>query len=199
MEHLFFVLSAFEISDNVSFMLSIFGSIVALVSLYYSRFKIGRLKALPLKMYVAQPLNSKDIRLVKLVLPVTFINNGAVTRAVNDMRIRVVVPGENDLVLDWIYEYKEVSLLQDIGIGNFPAQPTIKPYESVNRIYGFQSDNKGGSSVAAMEKHEEAQKHLAYLEYYSEKRKWRVLNQFCLIYNGRRKWEMDYDNINCSV
>ena len=199
MEDFVFVLSAFEVSDNISFLLSIFGSVVALISLYYSRFKLGRLKALPIKVYAAQPLNSGDHRLVKLVFPVTFINNGAVTRAVNDMRVRIAVPGEKDLILDWRYEYKEVSLLQDIGIGHFPAQPTIKPYESINRIYGFQSDDEGGPAVAAMEKHEDAQKHAAFLEYYDHKNRWQVLNQFCVIYNGRRKWEMDYDRINCVV
>ena len=195
MEDLFFMLSI-EISDNISFLLSIFGSTIAIISLYYSRLKIGRLRGLPIKLYIAEPMNLQGGRAVKLVMPITFSNNGAVTRAVNDLRVRVVVPGEKDLLLDWIYEYKELSITESTGVGHFPAQPTIKSYESINRIYGFQSDADGCAAVDAMEKHEDAQKYSAYLEYYNRKRKWCVLHKFTFAYNGRHTRELDYANIN---
>lgn len=196
MENLFFLLSFTDSIDQISFAFSIFGFVVALISLYYSRFKLGNLKALPLKLYAAQPLNFSSGRAVRVVSPVTIVNTGASIRAINDLRMRIIVPGQKDLILDWVYEYKELSLTQDIGVGILPAQPTIKSYESMNKIFGFQSNEDATDAIVEIEKHEKAEKYKGFIEYYNDTLKWKILSTFYFEYNGYRKWEMNYKNIN---
>lgn len=188
--------SAFMNMDIVSLVLSVFGSTTALVSLYFSCFKVGQLFVLPLRIYILQPLNAQDKRLVQLVTSLTFLNDGAVTRAINDLRIRVQVSGKKDLILDWMHEYNEISLIKDVGAGNFPIQPTLKAYESMNKIYGFQSTVEGSEAVDVMEKEEEAKSYPAFVEYRTEYGTFEVLRKFNFVYNGRRRWELNYNTIN---
>ena len=184
--------------EYISFMISIFGTVTAAISMYFSRFRVGKLRVLPPRLLILQPRNfvgANGGRGFHVVTSLTFQNDGAVNRAIHDLRIRVQAFGK-ELILDWRDEYDTISLAGDIGTGNFPSQPTLGPDSSITRNYGFLSKLEDSDTVKRIDEPEEEQAYNAFLECRMGNGRWKSLHNFRIHYHGRRKWEMDPAKIN---
>ena len=183
--------------DIISFILSIFGSAVALLSMYFSKFKVGKLLLLPVRIYRLQGFTSGGSRYLSLTTSLTFVNTGTIFRAINDLRIRIDTPEKKNLILHWLEERDHISSVEERDEKrNFPAQPTLQAYESVNKVYTFQSHPEDTELVKSLETSDEEERFSAHIELRTTKGQWKNLRDFNIHYFGRRKIEIDFEKIN---
>lgn len=190
--------------DNIAIGLSIFSTIVALVSAYLSQFKKGKILIPPIRAYRIEPLNFNDegesYRAFRLYLTLTFMNTGALPKALSDLRIRVRVPEEKkDVICDWENECPSLSArFEDM---EFAVQPTLGAYESKSCIYTFISKYKVDTGKAVMKIEELGDKDenhgfTALLELRTKSNQWEILQKFTVHHSGRHRQERDFDKIN---
>lgn len=186
--------------ENIAILLSIFSTIVALVSAYLAQFKRGKIAALPIRAYKAVPLNfhvdGNSRRKISLYLGLTFMNTGAVVHAINDLRVRVVFEGK-DLIFDWTCEHPDINSDQ----GSMATQPTLGPYGSISCVYSFVTKSEADSAtiVEAIEKAGESnaeKAHKAYLEVRKDNNRWKPIRIFGFQYTGRIMLQTEFDTIN---
>ncbi len=184
--------------ENLSLILSIVATVLGLVSMYFSKFKVGKLLALPVRLYRLVGWSSGDDRILQITLPMTFVNTGTIFRAIHDLRIRIAVPDKKEnLLLEWLEERDHLSSINEREEKRtFPVALTLQAYESKNRVYTFQSRTSSTELVRAMETKEEESAFPCFLEYRNIGEGWKNLLKFKVHYCGRQKIEMDFDKIN---
>ena len=189
--------------EQIAIVLSIFSTIVALISAYISQFKKGKIMVLPIRAYKLSPGNfsvdSQSYRKVELTLPLGFMNSGAVSHAVSDLRVRVTMDNNQELILGWLWEYPTLESAWEQK--QFPAQPTLGPYASINRVYSFCNETiaEQGKLVMAMEAacgNDPKQIYPAVLEMRTCNHHWRPLRRFGIHHPGRNRFEEDFSRIN---
>ncbi|MEO1339285.1 MAG: hypothetical protein AAFV29_26835, partial [Myxococcota bacterium] len=89
--------------EVVAIVLSIVSTIVTFVDTYLNQFRRGRVLVPPLRAYRLEPLNfhadGESYRAVRMTAGLTFVNTGALSRVVDNLRIRLAVPGApHDLI-----------------------------------------------------------------------------------------------------
>ena len=184
--------------EKISLILSVLATALGLVSMYFSKFKVGKLLVLPVRVYRLIGWSSGDNRLMQVTLPLTFVNTGTIFRAIHDLRIRVAVPEKKEnLILEWMEERDHLSSLNEKEEKRtFPVAPALHSYESQNRVYTFQSRAHYTELVKSMETKEEESAFPCFLEYRNIGENWKQLLKFQIHYCGRQKIEMDFDKIN---
>ena len=187
-----------DIYDVISIVFSLGGGAVALLSLYFSFLKQGLLTVLPVRMYKVDPWTSNGDRTLKLTIPLTFLNTGAGQKTVPDLRVRVKTPSGN-MLLAWVEELDGLPVFQrqtDEASRRYPFQPTLKAYESLSRVYGFQSASASSTTVQALDDVEGGNALPAFVEIRTGPRHWRTLRRFTLHYAGSIAIEDDFERIN---
>ncbi|NUM34446.1 MAG: hypothetical protein HUU50_07870 [Candidatus Brocadiae bacterium] len=184
--------------ENISLILSVLATALGLVSMYFSKFKVGKLLVLPVRLYRLIGWTSGDNRIMQLTLPLTFVNTGTSFRSIHDLRIRVALPEKKEsLILEWLEERDHLSSMNEREEKRtFPVAPVLNAYESKNRIYTFQSRSHATELVKSMETTEEERAFPCFLEYRNIGENWKQLLKFQIHYCGRQKTEMDFDKIN---
>lgn len=186
--------------NEIAILLSIFSTIVALISAYIAQFKKGKVKLLPIRAYRVEPLNfhvdGESYRAVRLILNLTMMNTGALSHAINDLRVRLNMDGK-ELILGWEEEYENLDAQQGI----FASQPTLGPYESINKVYSFTNKREAevGKMVSTMEEVCEKDKNKFYPAFIEMRKcgnKWATLYKMALSHSGRRNYEIDFEKIN---
>lgn len=183
--------------EVISLVFSLFGSALAAIAMYFSRFRRGRIRVLPVRLLMLQPTNS-PARGIVLTMPMTFANDGAVTRAINDLRVRMHV-GEREVVFEWLEEVEGINRYAGSSEEKafVPAQPTLSGYESLSRTYRFRTRAEDAPVISGeVDTPEQPQPYPAVLEFYSDDGHWRPLREFTIPYNGASRWEMDFEQIN---
>ena len=184
-----------EMIEFVSLLLSLGGGAIAVISLYQSSLKRGQLMVLPLRMYRLEPLHFGGVRCLKLTAPMTFINTGAGHKSVADLRIRVPL-GNDELIFGWREERDELAIYNQEGpdVVRYPNQPTVFPYDSVSRIYGFTTTPEQADILEAFGSAEADR--TATLEARMDSKGWVPIGSFTLHYRGRTDVVDDYETIN---
>lgn len=95
--------------ENAALLLSVFSTIIALISAYITQFKKGKVVLLPVRAYTLEPGNfyfeNESYRSVQMLINLTFMNTGAVTHAISDLRMRIPIPEKREeLILTWFAE-----------------------------------------------------------------------------------------------
>ncbi len=191
--------------DKFAVILSIFSTVVALVSAYIAQFKKGKIVVSPIRAYRVEPLNyqidNENYRAVRLFLMITFTNTGAQNKAINDLRVRVSVDDQRqDLVLDW--EYECPSLHSPTEECRLASQPALAPYASSCCNYTFVSSMETaepGKLVLAIEEAcdlSEAKVYGATLEARDRNNRWQPLAQFSFHHCGENNIEHNFSRIN---
>ena len=144
--------------EIIAIVLAVLSTIVTFVDTYLNQFRRGRVSVPPLRAYRLEPLNfhrdGDSYRAVRLTTALTFVNTGALSRVVDNLRIRTRVPGEpHDLVFDWENECSAIE--QSSHEGRFATQPTLGPYESISKIYAFGTKTQPeiGKQVSRLEQY----------------------------------------------
>jgi len=189
--------------EVVAIVLSIVSTIVTFVDTYLNQFRRGRVSVPPLRAYRLEPLNfhadGESYRAVRMTAGLTFVNTGALSRVVDNLRIRLAVPGApHDLILNWRDECDAIEHTQSTP--RFATQPTLGPYESISKIYAFSSPTEPtyGKIVSQLETYGEENPQLtipAKVEMLSEGT-WVSVRDFQFAYSGRHMLETDFDRIN---
>ena len=187
-----------------SLFISIFSTIVALISAYISQFKKGRIIVPKVRAYKLDPLNfsveSESYRAVRCYIMLTFMNTGASSQAITDLRMRIPMPEKNDtLILQWENEYP--SLNADYKEAQFASQATLAPYGSINRVYSFKSKTEAasGKMVMAMEEicGQDANKsYSSFIEARDAGDRWYTLRKIAFRHAGRMMLEDNFEKIN---
>ncbi|MEM7676980.1 MAG: hypothetical protein AAF449_13330, partial [Myxococcota bacterium] len=126
--------------EVVAIILAIVSTIVTFVDTYLNQFRRGRVTVPPLRAYRLEPLNfhneGESYRAVRLTAALTFVNTGALSKVVDNLRIRVAVPdAPHELTLSWSDECESIESAHNER--RFATQPTLGPYESISKIYSF--------------------------------------------------------------
>lgn len=187
---------------EASLALSIISTVIAMISAYIAQYKKGKLLVPKIRAYRLEPLNfhvgDESYRAVRCYLMSTFINTGARTQALSDLRIRVKGVDKQDLILDWENEFP--SLTSRFADGQFANQATLGPYSSINRVYSFVNPYvaEQGKLVMAMEEQckDEKKMYTAYLEIRNENDQWQVLRKFAFRHAGCQWMETSFEKIN---
>lgn len=186
--------------DFIALMFSAVSVIIALISLYFSKFSSGKIILPSLRAYRAEPFNfhqeSDSYRGFRIYLPLSFINTGARQHTINDMRL-VINLSNDKLILSW--ENELMALHHEAREGEFATQPTLKGYESIARIYSFVTPYtpEGGKLVSEMEEHRETDPtYKATLELRNANQQWETLCDFNLKYVGINRFETNFELIN---
>jgi len=191
--------------DKFAVILSIFSTVVALVSAYIAQFKKGKVVVSPIRAYRVEPLNyqidNENYRAVRLYLMITFMNTGAQNKAINDLRVRVFVDDQRqDLILDWEFECPSLhSPIEECGLA---SQPTLMPYASACCNYTFVSSMETveeGKLVSAIETACEDSKTKVYhatLEARDPSNRWQPLAEFAFHHCGINNLEHNFSKIN---
>lgn len=186
--------------ENLAILLSIFSTIVAVISAYLSQFKRGKVVLLPVRAYRLEPGNfhaeNESYRTVEMIVNLTFMNTGAITHAINDLRVRIPMD-QGELILSWNGEYPSLSSTEY----RYPSQPTLGPYGSLNQVYSFCNKTvpAQGKLVMAMEEicEKDANKtYTALIEMRKCRHHWSSLCKISFRHSGRRHFEDDFDKIN---
>jgi len=191
--------------DKFAVILSIFSTVVALVSAYVAQFKKGKIVVSPIRAYRVEPLNylidNENYRAVRLYLMITFMNTGAQNKAINDLRVRVAVDDQQqDLILDW--EYECPSLHSSTEECRLASQPALAPYASSCCNYTFVSGMEtaeSGKLVSAIEETcdlRETKVYCATLEARDRSNRWLPLAQFSFHHRGVNNIEYNFAKIN---
>ncbi len=191
--------------DKFAVLLSIFSTIVALVSAYIAQFKKGKVVVSPIRAYRVEPLNyqidNENYRAVRLYLMITFMNTGAQNKAINDLRVRISVDDQReDLLLDW--EFECPSLHSSVEESCLASQPALGPYASACYNYTFVSGMENpdsGRLVSAIEEaceRSDSQAYLATLEARNSRNRWQPLTEFAFRHNGTYNVEHNFAKIN---
>ncbi len=191
--------------EKFAVILSIFSTVVALVSAYLAQFKRGKIVVSPIRAYRVEPLNyqinDENYRSVRLYLMITFMNTGAQNKALNDLRVRISIDNQQqDLVLDW--EYECPSLHSSTEECHLASQPTLGPYASTCCNYTFVSPmetEETGKIVSAIEEaceKDETKVYRATLEARDPNNRWQPLANFAFRHNGTYNLEHNFSKIN---
>ena len=189
--------STLDVYDAISIVLSVGSAFVALISLYFSFLKRGQLVMPPVRMYRLDPRTFDSVRSLKITLPLTFMNTGAVQKVVPDLRISVKT-GDGPLLFNWREELETLPIFVPRGqeqLPLYPFQPTLNPYESVAKVYGFETEAESSDAVSALDRVEGGTALQATIEV-REGKSWKGLRSFTLRYAGRVAVEDRYDRIN---
>lgn len=188
--------------EAYALILSIISTVVALVSTYLSQMKKGKIVVPPIRAYRLQPLNfhveSESYRAVSMMMPLTFMNTGARSQAVHDLRVQIPIPEKSqDLVLQWENEYTSLSS-ED---GHYATQPTLGPYASISCVYNFKNASlpEQGKLVSHVEEtcEKDANKfYRAHVQIRTSANSWCTLRTFAFRHSGRVYWENDFNKIN---
>lgn len=189
--------------EVIALALSILSTLIAAASAYLSQFKKGRVAVPPIRGYRLEPLNyyvdNESHRGLRVYLTATFMNTGAVPKAVSDLRIKVTGPrGTEKGLLHWELECE--TLESSNTDGTFASQPTLGPYASISRIYTFLTPRTAamGGVVSAMEEAgSQDQEHTYKAELQlREGASWETVCTFNLRHDGTNRIETDFDRIN---
>ncbi len=191
--------------DKFAVILSIFSTVVALVSAYIAQFKRGKVVVSPIRAYRVEPVNyqidNENYRAVRLYLMVTFMNTGAQNKAISDLRVRVSVDDQRqDLILDW--EHECPSLHSSLEECHLASQPALAPYASSCCNYTFVSNMETlepGKLVSAIEAacdESETKAYRATLENRDSKNRWQPLAEFAFRHCGDYRIEHNFSRIN---
>ena len=186
-----------DLYDIISITISVGSAVVALISIYYGFLKRGRLVVPPIRMYRIDPHTYSDKRSFKVTLPITFMNTGAVQKVVPDLRISFQAASQR-VVMHWQEEVTKLPIFVPRGTEEqpvYPFQPTLSPYESIARIYGFRTSKDDSDIVKSLEAVEGGSSVAARLELRTEEG-WTPLQTFTLHYSGSVAIEDRYDRIN---
>jgi len=194
--------------EKLAVILSIFSTVIALLSAYLAQFRRGKIVVAPIRAYRVEPLNyyiddDESYRAVRLYLMITFMNTGAQNKAINDLRVRVSVDDQQqELILDW--EYECPSLHSPTEECKLASQPTLAPYASSCCNYTFVSGMEvveTGKLVSAIEETCEKSKTKVYsatLEARTPSNHWQPLVQFAFHHCGIHNLEHNFSKINIS-
>ncbi len=188
--------------EVVAIILAVLSTVVTVIDLYWSNFRRGRVVVPPLRVLRLEPLNfhadGESYRSVRLTTALTFVNTGALSKVVDNLRIRVVMPNGQPVILDWRNECDSIE--GDTTASRLATQPTLGPYESISKIYSFQTPSKApvGLRVSELETYGEEnpdQRVEAVVEMLSD-RDWKPLRSFWMTYRGANFIEIDFDRLN---
>ncbi len=188
--------------DEIALTLSILSTVIAVVSVYISQLKRGKIVLPSVRGYRLEPLNfyveNEGYRAIRLSLMVTFMNTGAQTVSINDLRVKMPIPEKGkDLFLQWVDECPELASEQR----SFASQPTLGPYGSSSHVYTFVSPFKPefGQLVKYLEEvcEKEPEKlYAAKIQLRCCKNCWSNLAEIYICPNGRNHIERDFNKIN---
>ena len=189
--------------EIVALVLSIVSTIVAFVDIYINQYRKGRVTMPPLRVYRLEPLNfhsgGESYRGLRLTAALTFVNTGALTKVVDNLRIRIEVPGvDGPLMLEWRDECE--SLESGPEGGKFATQPSLGPYSSLSKIYSFKSRSEPeiGRRVSTLEQFgtDHPERTVAATIEMLENGRWTRLRMFNLTHSGMNLIETDFSRIN---
>ncbi len=188
--------------ESIAILLSIFSTIVALISAYIAQFKRGKVLIPSIRGYRLEPLNffedGNGYRGVRMYILITLMNTGAQNLAVHDLRIRIPITEQNqDLILFWENECSDLNGKD----AQFAAQPTLPPYGSCSHVYTFVSAFKAdaGKLVSAVEEictQNPNKIYPAQIQLRTSQDKWQTLCQIAFQHSGRNWLERDFSKIN---
>lgn len=188
--------------EIIAIVLSVVSTIVTFIDLYLNQFRRGRVAVPPVRAYRLEPLNfhsdGESYRGLRLTAALTFMNTGALSRAVDNLRIKIEMPDGDSLILDWRNECEAIE--QPSHESRLATQPTLGPYESLAKIYAFVSpyQPEDGKRVSKLEQYgtdHPERRVKATLEMLAHNR-WIALRGFSLKHNGTNMIEIDFDRIN---
>lgn len=182
--------------------LSILSTFIALLSIYLSQLKKGKLVLPPIRGYRLEPLNffegDKSYRGARVFLMLTFMNTGAQPKAIQDLRLKLSVPEKDkEILFSWENECSDLNVKDQ----RFASQPTIGPYSSISRVYSFSSPLKAEEGELVKELEAVCQKtpktlYAAEIQLRGCGRCWQTLRKIAICPNGATHLEYNFELIN---
>ena len=186
-----------DIYDITAIILSIASGIIAMASLYFSFLKRGQIVVPPVRMYRVDPRTTGDVRFLKITMPLTFMNTGAGQKVVSDLRVHVRA-ASGSVIFHWREELDTLRIFENRGSDNevhYPFQPTLNGYESISRVYAFQTGADASSAILSLDKVEGGTALPATIELRGAGQ-WKPLRSFTLRYRGVIAVEDEYEKLN---